>query len=414
MKKFYLIAAALFMVNGVLAQWMMQNSGTNKKLNSVAFTDSATGYVVGYGGIILKTDNGGTSWSALNSGTSNSLLSVCFPDPYTGFVVGSNGTILKTANAGAEWTSQVSGTSQPLYSVYFVNNNTGYAVGGGGGTVADAVRLKTTDGGTTWNSRDSVSLLYQKSVFFTSVDTGYIASGLNWFHGSMGLIQKTINGGESWKTEYENFSMTEEVALNAIFFSDANTGYFAGCEGRIMKRGVHDSTWLYQNSGTWRELYSVYVVPAVGGVYIGYAVGQGGVIQKNEKEDSIWVSQVSGTINNLNSVVFTNPNQGYAVGDSGIILKTNNGGVMDVYEIPGSNRQLKIWPNPTSAQIILESLPSLKGALVTILNLSGQEMLNMKLMQDKTQLDISTLPRGIYFVKLKSEREVIIEKLIKE
>ena len=96
MKKFYLIAAALFVINGVLAQWVMQNSGTNKKLNSVAFIDSATGYVVGNDGIILKTDNGGVSWSALNSGTSNSLLSVCFPDPYTGFVVGSNGTILKT------------------------------------------------------------------------------------------------------------------------------------------------------------------------------------------------------------------------------------------------------------------------------------------------------------------------------
>jgi len=413
MKKFYLIAAALFVINGVLAQWVMQNSGTNKKLNSVAFIDSATGYVVGNDGIILKTDNGGVSWSALNSGTSNSLLSVCFPDPYTGFVVGSNGTILKTTNAGAEWTSQISGTSQPLYSVYFVDNYTGYAVGGGGGTTTGTI-LKTTDGGITWNSRDSVSMLYLKSVFFTSADTGYIASGLNFFHGSWAMIQKTTNGGGSWTIEYENFTQTDDIALNSIFFSDANTGYAAGCGGTIEKRGIHDTAWKWQNSGTWRELYSVYVVPVVGGINKGYAVGQGGTIQKNENGDSIWVSQVSGTINNLNSVVFTDPNQGYAVGDSGIILKTKNGGVLDVNEIPGSNRQLTIWPNPASAQIILESLPSLKGALVTILNLSGKEILNMKLMQVKTHLDISTLPRGIYFVKLTGENTVLIEKLIKE
>ena len=40
-----------------------------------------------------------------------------------------------------------------------------------------------------------------------------------------------------------------------------------------------------------------------------------------------WFQQVSGTTANLNSVYFINDSTGFAVGDSGVILKTNNGGL---------------------------------------------------------------------------------------
>lgn len=49
----------LFFVNGATGQWVIQNSGTKKNLNSVFFTDVNTGYAVGDSGIILKTTNGG-------------------------------------------------------------------------------------------------------------------------------------------------------------------------------------------------------------------------------------------------------------------------------------------------------------------------------------------------------------------
>jgi hypothetical protein len=178
--------------------------------------------------------------------------------------------------------------------------------------------------------------------------------------------------------------------------------------------GPHDTIWKYQNTETWRELLSIYVVRGINGVNKSYAVGQGGVIQKTEGLDSIWLSQVSGTENDLNSVVFTDYNHGYAVGDSGTILVTNNGGKMDLNEIQNDDSPLKIWPNPASGDITLESWPSLNGAIVTILNLRGQELLFKKLVHDKTQLDIGSFPPGIYFVKVKNERTVIIKKLIKE
>jgi hypothetical protein len=60
-----------------------------------------TGYIVGGGGLILKTTNGGTNWVQQISETSVSLHSVYFTDSITGYAVGDGGTILKTINGGS-------------------------------------------------------------------------------------------------------------------------------------------------------------------------------------------------------------------------------------------------------------------------------------------------------------------------
>jgi photosystem II stability/assembly factor-like uncharacterized protein len=53
-----------------------------------------------------------------------------------------------------------------------------------------------------------------------------------------------------------------------------------------------------------------------------------------------WYQQTSGTTANLNSVHFIDANIGWAVGDSGIIIKTTNGGVTWVKKVSGTNKRL--------------------------------------------------------------------------
>ena len=59
-----------------------------------------TGYVVGDGGTIIKTLDGGVTWNLLQSGTTYELNSVSFPNSTTGYTAGDLGTILKTTNGG--------------------------------------------------------------------------------------------------------------------------------------------------------------------------------------------------------------------------------------------------------------------------------------------------------------------------
>jgi hypothetical protein len=85
--------------------------------------------MVGAGGTILKTSNGGNSWLIQSSGTINSLNSVHFTNAQNGWAVGNSGTLLKTSDGGSSWQNQSSGTIYPLYSVHFTDPQNGWTVG---------------------------------------------------------------------------------------------------------------------------------------------------------------------------------------------------------------------------------------------------------------------------------------------
>lgn len=69
---------------------------TTKTLNSVYFINSTKGYAVGDNGTILKTTDG-TNWVIENSGTTNKLNTICFTtcDGLIGYTAGSYGTLLQ-------------------------------------------------------------------------------------------------------------------------------------------------------------------------------------------------------------------------------------------------------------------------------------------------------------------------------
>lgn len=73
-------------------------------LSQVFFTDLDTGFIVGYGergkGYLMKTSDGGTTWSDPIIVCPNRLNSTFFTDGSTGYVVGGGGAIFKTTNGG--------------------------------------------------------------------------------------------------------------------------------------------------------------------------------------------------------------------------------------------------------------------------------------------------------------------------
>jgi hypothetical protein len=56
--------------------------------------------VVGQGGMILHTSDGGSTWLSQSSGTTNTLFSVALTGPNTGTVVGAAGIVLYTMTGG--------------------------------------------------------------------------------------------------------------------------------------------------------------------------------------------------------------------------------------------------------------------------------------------------------------------------
>jgi Secretion system C-terminal sorting domain len=94
-------------------------------------------------------------------------------------------------------------------------------------------------------------------------------------------------------------------------------------------------------------------------------------------------------------------------GDSAYYYFHTNVGINDLILKQGS---ITVYPNPSSGKITI-STPN-KGNL-SILNLSGQELITHPITEPKTQLDITSLPSGVYFVRVTNDRTVQVGKFIK-
>jgi len=69
------------------------------------FIDSQNGWAVGFSGLIIRTNDGGTTWYSQKSNTTKSLNSIFFNNK-TGWIVGDFGTILKTTTSGSTWVAE--------------------------------------------------------------------------------------------------------------------------------------------------------------------------------------------------------------------------------------------------------------------------------------------------------------------
>ncbi|MFH1161452.1 MAG: T9SS type A sorting domain-containing protein [bacterium] len=79
---------------------------------------------------------------------------------------------------------------------------------------------------------------------------------------------------------------------------------------------------------------------------------------------------------------------------------------------PGS--LFSIYPNPAFTQITIETSAIPIDSKLSILNLNGQKLITRQITEPKTQLDISTLPNGVYIVHLTNDRTVEVRKIIKQ
>lgn len=221
---------ALHQVGG---NWTTVSTGTNKALRSTYFFyESDSGYAVGDSGTILKKQ--GSTWNKMTSGVSQNLNWVKFQENYlsgsnpnrydTGFVVGAGGVILKSTNRGSNWLQQTSGTTQALYSAHFWPNSAVGFVVGAGGTI-----LKTTNRGASWAAIPSGTSTALRSIFFggpqyTATESGIIV-------GDMGVMLTTSDGGDSWSPI--NSGTTKD--LYSAFLGGGTGGVVLGKDGTILQ-----------------------------------------------------------------------------------------------------------------------------------------------------------------------------------
>jgi photosystem II stability/assembly factor-like uncharacterized protein len=268
-------------------------------LSDVFFADDNNGWVVGYNGTIVNTNNGGISWSLQSSNTSRSLNSVFFTDLNTGWSVGQYGTILKTGSGGYLWSQLSSTVTNTFRAIKFVAYNKGWAVGESG-TV-----MVINDG--FWSQQNS-------NTSFDLNDMSFVNTYQGWIVGNYGTILKTIDGGQIWTLQISGTTS----ALYGVKFVNSYEGWAVGSNGTILHTQDGGQTWVPQNSSAnYATLTSVDFLSSTNG----WVVGSDGIILHTINGGTTWVRMDSGTTQTLRAVQFRTPDAGWAVGANGAILK---------------------------------------------------------------------------------------------
>jgi photosystem II stability/assembly factor-like uncharacterized protein len=313
-----------------------------QNLSSAWFTDDDTGYVVGVGGVAFKITAGGTfTQMKMDVNTPfpiKTLYGVCFANANIGFIVGEGGLILRTLDAGLTWVEQASGVTFDLYSVSCPNTNICYVAGQGGHF------LKTVDGtnigGSTWVVNYIDNLLSFSSDFLSIC---FISPLVGWVCGSVECgVLKTLDGGAHWYNIFQQ-NVAAPLSLRSVNFYDSDYGIIAGTlmygspiTGEIVKTTNGGSTWSpYKSTGT-RLLNSVYHT----GQLTAFIVGTSGYILKTIDGGINWATLTSGTDYNLNAVYFPSASIGYICGTGGILLKTTDAGATWIKLVNDTNYDL--------------------------------------------------------------------------
>lgn len=296
--------------------WNPISSPTLFSLYSIDFATDQIGVIVGDSGTILRTDNGGESWSKISAGLTLPLLDVHFPSETTGYLVGSGGTIMKSTDAGASWSDvSYSSVENNLTSVYFGDELSGVAVG------ANGIVITTLDGGATWQYYFTNNELlygasyYQKTAIDTICDTVLVA-------GANGTIIKTDSCGITW----QNTTHSSAYTLNDITFPENNYGYAIGGD----PYGDEPYMLRYSDTASWQVHHVDTITHYLTEIFflnpdVGYISGRSGSIYKTTNKGISWIPLESGVNETLYSISFLNNLLGFVAGTNGIILKTTSG-----------------------------------------------------------------------------------------
>lgn len=290
--------------------------------------------VVGYGGKILVTTDGGKTWQAKPSGTDLALYNVKFVDEQNGWVCGQGGLILHTTDGGETWHKQESGITQPIFAVSFVDKNYGWAVS------EQATYLRTTSGGESWETgrieasvegvSEEATLALVDPVLY---DIYFIDEKTGWMVGEFGKIYHTTDGGMNWEEQQNTLlgqaGIDDALNLPAFFgvrFTDATNGMAVGIEGKVVKTSDGGKTWAFTAEDVsvlfTDPLYDLHLF----GEGKGWIVGAAGRVLRSQNGEWKPVAMGRPLTAWLRAIDFLDENNGWIVGGYGLILHTTDGG----------------------------------------------------------------------------------------
>lgn len=293
--------------------------------------------IVGYGGKILETKDGGSSFSKIDSGTDLALYKLFARGENLLWIAAQEGLILHSGDGGKTWQKQDSGSKNYLFSVFFVTDTHGFAVGD------KSTLSETTDGGKTWAARKiqrnmegqdpDMALAMQDPIFY---DIRFVDEQNGWIAGEFGRLLRTMDGGKTW-TEHQDTLMTPESGIVdpmdlPTFFGahliSASEALAAGLDGKVARTVDGGKTWRFDPMKLDFPIVDPLYQPLVTTDGHAWAVGAAGEVVHRGPGEAEWTRADLGMqiYTWLRAIDFADAQNGWLVGGYGTILRTGDGG----------------------------------------------------------------------------------------
>lgn len=247
--------------------------------------------------------------------------------------------------------------------------------------------------------------VYRTPITATENQTLFLA--LKTYDGSQyvsDIILRSMDGGYLWDTSF----ISTSIHINELSFSSDSIGMAVADSGIILRTQNGGNTWTGINSGETNNLISVdYMNNEVW--IIG---GTSGIIVYTADGGENWETLLSPSIYDVIKVYFPQKDSTLII-HSWHFYKTTIDLLTSV-SVQKSQAQFRLFPNPVKEYFTISSTSITDNTQLSIFNVSGEKLLEKQLTDTETQLDISALPRGVYFVRIQNENMVEVAKFIKE
>ncbi len=197
-------------------------------------------------GSVYKSADGGDSWDAIGYPAVPEMWvqKVDFVSEQIGWVAGQSsvtfgGMLLRTDDGGASWNHQSYG-GWVIYDADFSDENTGWIVGG------SDFAWKTTNGGWSWVPYDTPS---SPGTPNTSVAFARDNPDVGWISAAFGFLIKTDDGGTTWRHQTLPNFPSREMAQDIQVIDQDHAILVSGPEGLVYSTSDGGGTWVKVNTG---------------------------------------------------------------------------------------------------------------------------------------------------------------------
>jgi photosystem II stability/assembly factor-like uncharacterized protein len=277
-----------------LPAWTPVASGTTANLRSVWVDDGGTtAFVVGDGGALLRSDDGGETWQALDSTTTEDLHAVWGVGGEI-YAVGDAGVVVHSLD-GDTFGLETSGVMNDLRSLWA--SDTGHVYAGG----SSALLLRSTDGGQSWESLGNPASTTISGIWGIAPSTVFAVAEAS--------LLTSHDDGDTFSYDYLSINAHTDV------WAATEQSFFITNDGGVLTSWEADH-WLKNILAPTSELYAVWGA----GLDDMYVTGRAGIVFHSSDAGDGWDLEETGTTSSLEDVHGAG-GLVLVVGDGGIILK---------------------------------------------------------------------------------------------